>query len=65
MELTRRPVEGVSMVDLVTVFETVVETLFRTFGPFVIPATIFVVGLAGYGALFLFNRWRDGTRTPE
>lgn len=45
------------MVDVATAFEMVVETLFRTFGPFVIPATIFVVGLVGYAALFLFNRW--------
>ena len=45
------------MAGLVAVFETVVEVLFRTFGPFVIPATVFVIGLVGYGALFLFNRW--------
>ena len=36
-----------------------VETLVRTFGPFVIPATIFVVGLVGYGLLFALNRWLD------
>jgi hypothetical protein len=35
------------------------EALVRTFGPFVIPATIFLVGLAGYGVLFLLNRWLD------
>lgn len=45
------------MTGLVTAFETLIELLFRTFGPFVIPATIFVVGLVGYGILFLFNRW--------
>lgn len=45
------------MVGLVTAFEALIEVLFRTFGPFVIPATIFVVGLVGYGILFLFNRW--------
>lgn len=48
------------MVDLTTTFWMVVEALFRTFGPFVIPAAIFVLGLAGYGVLFLFNRWLDG-----
>lgn len=47
------------MVGLATVFEMVIETLFRTFGPFIIPATIFVIGLVGYGILFLVNRWLD------
>jgi hypothetical protein len=45
------------MAGLVAVFETIVEVLFRTFGPFVIPATVFAIGLVGYAALFLFNRW--------
>ncbi|WP_435078772.1 hypothetical protein [Halococcus sp. AFM35] len=36
-----------------------VEALVRTFGPFVIPATIFLVGLVGYGLLFLLNHWLD------
>ena len=45
------------MAGLAAAFEMVIEILFRTFGPFVIPATIFVVGLVGYGILFLFNRW--------
>ncbi|HET7324771.1 MAG TPA: hypothetical protein VFJ06_10595 [Halococcus sp.] len=45
------------MTGLAAAFEALVEALFRTFGPFVIPATIFVVGLIGYGILFLFNRW--------
>ena len=48
------------MADLTTAFEMVVEVLFRTFGPFVIPATVFAVGLVGYSVLFLFNRWLDG-----
>ena len=37
-----------------------VEALVRTFGPFVIPATVFVIGLVGYGLLFVLNRWLDG-----
>ncbi|MGN8218742.1 hypothetical protein ACTG0T_10400 [Halococcus morrhuae DSM 1307] len=36
-----------------------VEALVRTFGPFVIPATVFVIGLAGYGLLFVLNHWLD------
>lgn len=36
-----------------------VEALVRTFGPFVIPATVFVIGLAGYGFLFVLNHWLD------
>jgi hypothetical protein len=36
-----------------------VEALVRTFGPFVIPATIFVLGIIGYAVLFLLNRWLD------
>jgi hypothetical protein len=47
------------MAGLATTFEMVVEALFRTFGPFVIPATIFVIGLVGYGLLFLLTRWLD------
>ena len=47
------------MTGLAMAFETVVDTLFRTFGPFVIPATVFVIGLAGYGLLFVLNRWLD------
>lgn len=47
------------MDGLVTAFETLIEMLFRTFGPFVIPTTIFALGLFGYGVLFLLNRWFD------
>ncbi len=44
------------MTSLAVAFEALVEVLFRTFGPFVIPAAIFVVGLVGYGILLLLNR---------
>ena len=45
------------MTGLAMAAETVVDALFRTFGPFVIPATVFVLGLIGYGILFLLSRW--------
>jgi hypothetical protein len=50
------------MTGLAMAFETVVDTLFRTFGPFVIPATVFVLGLIGYGVLFALSRWLDSYR---
>lgn len=31
-------------------------TLLRTFGPFVIPVALFVLGLVGYGVLVLLGR---------
>lgn len=34
-----------------------VETLVGTFGPFLIPATVFAVGVLGYGLLYLVSRW--------
>lgn len=34
----------------------VVDTLVETFGPFLIPATVFIVGLAGYGVLLYLTR---------
>ena len=47
------------MTGLAMGFGTLVEALFRTFGPFVIPAAVFVVGVVGYGVLFFFSRWFD------
>lgn len=37
-----------------------IEALVTTFGPFLIPATVFVVGLVGYGVLLALTRWVDG-----
>jgi hypothetical protein len=34
----------------------VLDALVETFGPFLIPATIFVVGVVGYGVLILLTR---------
>lgn len=36
--------------------QSVVEGLVRTFGPFLIPVTVFVIGAVGYTALYLVNR---------
>ena len=50
----------------------VVDTLFEIFGPFLVPAVLFVVGAVGYGLLLLADRllsprddleWRP--ETPE
>lgn len=41
-------------VPLLTVF----ERLFETFGPFLIPATLFVLGLVGYLLLYALERSR-------
>jgi hypothetical protein len=35
----------------------VVDTLVETFGPFLIPATIFIVGVIGYGFLIVLTRY--------
>ena len=35
----------------------VVDTLVETFGPFLIPVTMFVVGVVGYGILILLTRY--------
>jgi len=41
----------------------VVATLVETFGPFLIPATLFVVGVAGYAFLWVLTgrrtKWAD------
>lgn len=37
---------------------TPIEWLIQTFGPFLIPPILFVMGLIGYGLLVLINRWR-------
>ncbi|WP_268893112.1 hypothetical protein [Salinirussus salinus] len=29
----------------------------ETFGPFLIPVVVFVLGVAGYGLLWLLSRW--------
>jgi len=34
-----------------------VDALVETFGPFLIPATVFVVGAVGYGLLILLTRY--------
>lgn len=36
--------------------QSVVEGLVRTFGPFLIPVTVFAVGVVGYTVLFLVSR---------
>jgi hypothetical protein len=36
-----------------------VATVIDTFGPFLIPATLFVVGVAGYAALWVLTDQRD------
>lgn len=35
----------------------VVDTLVETFGPFLIPATMFVIGVVGYGILLVLTRY--------
>jgi len=37
--------------------------LFARFGPFLIPAVVFAVGVVFYGFLWLLTRWRDGEGT--
>lgn len=40
--------------------QSVVDGLIRTFGPFLIPVTVFGVGFVGYAVLFMLNRqFRD------
>jgi hypothetical protein len=43
--------------------------LIQTFGPFLIPATLFVVGIAGYVALWILtgrtDRWADESDGDE
>jgi len=41
------------------------ETLVRTFGPFLIPATLFVLGAIGYLFLWLLSRSRRETYTAD
>ncbi len=43
----------------------VVETLIATFGPFLIPATLFVLGAIGYLFLYLVTRARRETYTDD
>lgn len=38
------------------------EEVVRTFGPFLIPATVFAAGVVGYVALYLLSRWVAGER---
>jgi len=42
-----------------------IETLVRTFGPFLIPATLFVLGAIGYLFLWLWTRYRRETYAAE
>ncbi len=35
----------------------ITDTLVETFGPFLIPATMFVIGVVGYGVLILLTRY--------
>ena len=41
------------------------ETLISTFGPFLIPATLFVLGAIGYLFLWLVTRSRRETYTDD
>ncbi|MFC6865371.1 hypothetical protein ACFQGE_18150 [Halomicroarcula sp. GCM10025817] len=43
----------------------VVETLVSTFGPFLIPATLFILGAIGYLFLYLLTRYRTETYTAD
>ena len=43
----------------------VIETLIATFGPFLIPATLFVLGAIGYLFLHLVTRARRETYTDD
>jgi hypothetical protein len=36
-----------------------IRTLFGTFGPFLIPATLFVAGVVGYLLLYALGRFRS------
>ncbi|EMA10148.1 hypothetical protein ACODNH_16155 [Haloarcula sp. NS06] len=42
-----------------------IETLVRTFGPFLIPATLFVLGAIGYLFLWLLTRNRRETYAAD
>lgn len=42
-----------------------IEALVRTFGPFLIPATLFVLGAIGYLSLWLLTRRRRETYTAD
>ncbi|WP_324661964.1 hypothetical protein [Haloarcula sediminis] len=44
---------------------TVVETLIATFGPFLIPATLFALGAVGYLFLYLLTRARRETYADD
>jgi hypothetical protein len=44
---------------------SVVETLVGTFGPFLIPATLFVLGAIGYFALWLVTRFQRETYAAD
>jgi len=33
------------------------DQVVETFGPFLIPAAVFVLGVVGYGLLWLLSRW--------
>jgi hypothetical protein len=35
----------------------IVDAVIETFGPFLIPATVFAVGAVGYGLLILLSRY--------
>jgi hypothetical protein len=37
-----------------------VEAVVQQTGPFIIPVVVFAFGLAGYGLLYLYSRWRNG-----
>jgi len=39
---------------------SIVEGAVETVGPFAIPVVVFAFGAAGYFALWLYFRWRDG-----
>jgi hypothetical protein len=38
------------------------DALVRTFGPFLLPATVFAVGVVGYVLLYALTRSGDGAR---
>lgn len=44
---------------------SVIETLVETFGPFLIPATLFVLGAIGYLFLWLLTRSKRETYTAD
>jgi hypothetical protein len=43
----------------------ILDTLISTFGPFLIPAALFVVGAIGYLLLYLVTRGRRETYTDD